>query len=388
MVFEWLYKAKKGVNVMPKRGENIRKRKDGRWEGRYKKLPISNGKSKYASVYGKTYKEVKEKLKEAVENKPINLTLSATERTLGEVLILWKETNRMKHKGATETKYEYLIEHHILPELGKINISHITTLTLNNFAEQKLNCGRLDHKGGLSPSYVRSMMIIITSALKFAANEGMCQPLKTSAYFPTIDKNDLEIIPPEKQEILEQFILSDINETKFGIYLSLNCGLRIGEICALRWDDIDLENKVIHVRNTVARVRDKTTGKNELIIDTPKTKASLRDIPLHSGLIRVIAQMKETAVSSFVTSNTVAFTSPRTYEYRYHRILQNCDLGSYNYHTLRHTFATKCIIAGVDVKTLSEILGHSNVSITLNTYVHPTMDMKLSQIEKINQIPA
>lgn len=87
MVFEWLYKAKKGVNVMPKRGENIRKRKDGRWEGRYKKLPISNGKSKYASVYGKTYKEVKEKLKEAVVNKPINLTLSATERTLGEVLI-------------------------------------------------------------------------------------------------------------------------------------------------------------------------------------------------------------------------------------------------------------------------------------------------------------
>ena len=127
---------------------------------------------------------------------------------------------------------------------------------------------------------------------------------------------------------------------------------------------------------------------NHFVFDTPKTKASLRDIPIHSKMIPVIIQMKDLSVSAFVISDKKNFISPRTYEYRYHRILEQCGLDSYNYHTLRHTFATKCVIAGVDVKTLSEILGHSNVSITLNTYVHPTMDMKLSQIEKINQIPA
>lgn len=372
---------------MPKRGENIRKRKDGRWEGRYKRQTMLNGKTQYGSVYGKTYKEVKEKLKER-QSIPTEASINFVEKTLGDILKLWQETNHMKHKGATETKYEYLIERHILPELGNLNISYLTVNALNNFAEQKLTAGRLDRKGGLSSSYVRSMMIIITSAIKYAVDEGMCSPLKSGTYIPSVEKKELEIIPPIQQKHFESYILSDINETKFGIYLSLNCGLRIGEVCALRWDDIDIENKVIHIRNTVARVKDKSSGESRLIIDSPKTKASLRDIPIHSKMIPVIIQMKDLSVSAFVISDKKNFISPRTYEYRYHRILEQCGLDSYNYHTLRHTFATKCVIAGVDVKTLSEILGHSNVSITLNTYVHPTMDMKLSQIEKINQIPA
>lgn len=371
---------------MPKRGENIRKRKDGRWEGRYKKTTVENGKTRYGSVYGKTYKEVKEKLKDYHNSLP-QASINHAEKTLGYILKLWQETNHMKHKGATETKYEYLIERHILPELGSICLSYLTVNILNNFAEQKLTTGRLDRKGGLSSSYVRSMMIIITSAIKYAVDEGICSPLKSGTYIPPVEKNELEIIPPIQQKHFENYILSDINETKFGIYLSLNCGLRIGEVCALRWDDIDIENKVIHVRNTVARVKDKS-GTTKLIIDSPKTRASLRDIPIHSKMIPVIIQMKNLAVSPFVISNTNRFVSPRTYEYRYHRILEQCGIDSYNYHILRHTFATRCVIAGVDVKTLSEILGHSNVSITLNTYVHPTMDMKLNQIEKLNQIPA
>lgn len=372
---------------MPKRGENIRKRKDGRWEGRYKKPSALNEKTKYVSIYGKTYKEVKDKLKKCHSSHQQAPTKQA-EMTLGEILNIWKETNHMKHKGATETKYGYLIERHILPELGNLSLSYLTVNTLNNFAEQKLTSGRLDRKGGLSSSYVRSMMIIITSAIKYAVDEEICSPLKSGTYIPSVEKKELEIIPPIQQKHFESFILSDINETKFGIYLSLNCGLRIGEVCALRWDDIDIENKVIHIRNTVARVKDSSSGETKLIIDSPKTKASLRDIPIHSKMIPIIIQMKNLSVSQFVISCTDNFISPRTYEYRYHRILEQCGLDSYNYHTLRHTFATKCVIAGVDVKTLSEILGHSNVSITLNTYVHPTMDMKLSQIEKINQIPA
>ena len=231
--------------------------------------------------------------------------------------------------------------------------------------EQKLKNGRLDHKGGLSPSYVRSMMIIITSALKFAYNERICTKLKTSPFMTTNEKKEMKIIPPEQQQLLENFLVTDIDETKFGIYLSLNCGLRIGEVCALLWNDIDLENKVIHIRNTISRVKNNISGGNTLIIDAPKTKASLRDVPIHSKLTPVIVQMKQRADSPFVVSNTKNFVSPRTYEYRYHRVLKQCKMDFYNYHTLRHTFATKRIIPGVDVKTLSEILGHSNVSITV-----------------------
>ncbi len=373
---------------MPKRGENIHKRKDGRWEGRYKKITDSSKKTQYGSVYGKTYSEVKAKLKEVYQDQILKLNPIGKDRKFKDVLILWKKTNYLKHKGATESKYEYLIERHIIPELGNLPLSAITTLTLNEFAEKKLTSGRLDKKGGLSPAYVRTMMIIITSALQYAINEGLCPELKTAAFKPAIEKSDLKILSSQEQELFEMFLLSDINETKFGIYLSLNCGLRIGEICALRWNDIDLENKVIHIRSTIARIKNELTGGTILIIDSPKTKASLRDIPIHSKLISVIEEMRACSVSPYVISNTVTFVSPRTYEYRYHRLLEQCGLESYNYHALRHTFATKCIIAGVDVKTLSEILGHSNVSITLNTYVHPSMEMKLNQIEKINSYSA
>ena len=373
---------------MPKRGENIHKRKDGRWEGRYKKTPSSIGSTQYGSVYGKTYSEVKAKLKELNQNQVLKLSAPGKERKFREILILWKETNHLKHKGATEAKYEYLIERHIIPALGDLTLSAITTLRLNEFAEQKLDNGRLDKKGGLSSAYVRNMMIIVTSALQYAINEGMCPALNTAAFKPSIEKKELKILSPQEQEHLEHFLIADMDETKLGIYLSLNCGLRIGEICALRWSDIDLEHRVIHIRSTVARVKNIRDGGTHLIIDKPKTEASLRDVPIHSKLIPVIAEMKNRSSSLYVISNTATFVSPRTYEYRYHRILDKCSLESYNYHVLRHTFATRCIISGVDVKTLSEILGHSNVSITLNTYVHPSMEMKLNQIEKINAYSA
>ena len=161
------------------------------------------------------------------------------------------------------------------------------------------------------------------------------------------------------------------------------CGLRIGEVCALRWENIDLNKRVIHIKSTVTRIKNNETGGTTLIIDKPKTKAAIRDIPIHSKILPILIEMHNRKESPYVISSSSDFISPRTYEYRYHRILQQCGIEHYNYHTLRHTFATKCTIAGVDAKTLSEILGHSNTSITMNTYVHPSTEMKLKQIEKI-----
>lgn len=376
---------------MPKRGENIHKRKDGRWEGRYKNGYDETGKSKYASVYARTYTEVKSKLSAAIQH-PTPLS-SAKNRPVffQEVLSMWMHTNRIKFKGQTEAKYEYLIERHIAPELGHLRIPKVTMLKINTFMEEKLQSGRLDGRGGLSPSYVRSMMLIISSALQYAVNEQMCKPLSAPIYKPTEEKKELPILTGNEQKRFEAILFSDLDPTKIGILISLHTGLRIGEVCALTWDDVDFTQNIIHVRSTVTRIKNKSNDcstKTILTVDKPKTKSSIRDIPISSVLRPVLKKMSKISQSKYVTSENASFISPRTYEYRYHKLLDYCGINSINYHALRHTFATRCIEVGVDVKTLSEILGHANVSITLDTYVHSSMELKRKQLEKLTALSA
>ncbi len=371
---------------MPKKGVNIHKRKDGRWEGRYKVGVYPNGATKYKSVYGNSYTEAKEKLLSAIVEKNLPQK-QMKERTFSEILQLWLCNSRLRRKGATEHKYRTMIDRHIVPEIGSLKLSKITAVTVNSLLEQKLKSGRLDKSGGLSPSYVRTMASIIQSAMQFAVEEGYCQPLKSAVCKPAIEKKDLRILTKDEQEQLEAFLYGCVDLVGLGIIISLYAGLRIGEICALSWEDIDLVSGVIHIRHTIARVPctdPQKDAKTSLIVDTPKTKASLRDIPISSLLQEQLSTVKSQSSSGFILTDSQAFVSPRTYEYRFHRLLDNCGIDQVNYHTLRHTFATRCIEAGVDVKSLSEMLGHASVAITLNTYVHPSMELKRLQLEKLH----
>lgn len=375
---------------MPKKGENIRKRADGRWEGRYKVDTPTDAKTKYHSVYGKTYKEVKDKIR-LITSQPALLNEKKQQQPIliKEVITQWLNSSKSIHKGATEVRYEYLIEKHIIPELGDVPLSSVTSSLLTNFMNRKLEHGSLNSKGTLSPSYVRSIMSVVVSVLQYAVNEGMCQPLNINLQKPCIDKRDLEVLSAFDQNRLESALIHNIDETKLGILISLNTGLRIGEVCALSWDDIDFERQIFHIRSTVARVKSMDSGVNsKLIIDKPKIKSSLRDIPIPSKLLTILVSMKKQSKGKYVVSAENSFVSPRTYEYRYHKILDEYNIPSVNYHTLRHTFATRCIEVGVDVKTLSEILGHANVSITLNTYVHSSMELKRQQLEKLSILSA
>lgn len=215
----------------------------------------------------------------------------------------------------------------------------------------------------------------------------MCKPLSSRIIKPKTEIRSIKILTPYEQKKLEQELIIDMDCTKLGILISLYAGLRIGEICALKWENIDLNNQVICIRSTIARVLD-DSKKSILIIDKPKTKSSTRDIPIASLLLPYLYEMNKKRSSDFVVSDRSDFISPRTYEYRYHKILKKSGLPPINYHALRHSFATRCIEVGVDVKSLSEMLGHSNVSITLNTYVHSSMDLKRSQIEKLSTLSA
>lgn len=369
---------------MPRRGDNIRKRKDGRWEARYSITDSHSQTTKYGSVYGHSYQEVKEKRDRIIREGPRHAPL--TSPSFSDVLISWQSANQVRLKESSVSRYQILIDTHIMPELGHFQMSQLTTPILNRFLATKLNRGRLDGNGGLSASYVRSISLVISSAIKHGASEGICSPLITSISKPAPSKPEISVLNIDAQEKLEQELQHEITPDKLLIYITLYTGLRIGEACALRWDDIDLESKAIYVRQTISRKWEIDHGEKHsvLTVDTPKTKASLRCIPICSKLYTVLQHFPYKRQQGYILATAAhQFTSPRTFEYKYKKVLKSCGLDPVNYHCLRHTFATRCVERGVDIKSLSEILGHANASITLNTYVHSSLEMKRVQLEKI-----
>ncbi len=362
---------------MVKKEENIRKRKDGRLKNR----TAYDGQTPYHSIYENKYLGVKEKLQ--------FMSLNDDESELHQLLFcdvseIWLSSKRLSAKGATLNKYHYMLEKHILPQLGHLRLSEINNFVLNSFLEQKLKSGRTDGNGGLSPSYVSGLRLIINSILIFSEEEGFYCGKKAKMSKLKIEKAEVSVINKKDIKVLEKRLYENLNTTNLGILLALQLGLRIGEVCALRWCDINFNEKVLCVTHTIARVRDEENlTKTKLILDTPKTKSSLRKIPICSKLFKALEKAKKQSVSEFVVSERGTFLSPRTFDYRFHQALNRFDIPQVNFHVLRHTFATMCVESGIDIKTLSEILGHSNVSITLNTYVHSSMDLKRKQLEKL-----
>jgi len=258
---------------MARRGDNIRKRKDGRWEGRYKKGRNIDGSIIYGSVYGKSYFEVKEKLSANPSHGQSLNKMTDSEVTLDNILSRWITSNQIRLKGGTINKYQNIIDAHIKPDLGKIRIKNITSAMINEYLLQKMENGKIDGSGGLSASYVRSIMLVINASLKFAAAEGLCCELKSPINKPKVTQKEIIVLSKNEQNKLEIALLSETNEINIGILISLYTGLRLGEICALSWNDIDLKNKIIHIRHTIARVKnnDPTNKlKTKLIVDTLK----------------------------------------------------------------------------------------------------------------------
>ena len=289
---------------MPRRGENIRKRKDGRWEGRFIKAYDSSGKAKYGSVYGRTYLDVKKKLNEAVEQ-VLNNTFPVTKHdlTFREVLFLWLRSNRIKLKDQTYAKYSHLIDKHILPNLGHVKIEKIDTETVNRFVYMKASTGRLDGNGGLAPSYMQTICFIISSALKFSIKEGyrsanigsFCRPINKKG------KQEINVLSHKEQAVLEKYLLTNIDERKLGVLLSLRMGLRVGEVCGLRWEDVDFAEKTVHIQHSVERIAniDSHTDKSKtrLVLCDTKTIFSNRIIPIPSDIMPLLVRCRKTSGS-------------------------------------------------------------------------------------------
>ena len=374
---------------MSRHGENIRKRKDGRWEARYICGHQNNGKAKYKSIYGKSYAEVKEKREEILRHKNERHSKSAKNQiTLSQLLYDWLIFKRTNVKESTYSRYTSIVNNHILPELGEIMFSELENEDIDYFIEDKLSHGRTDGKKGLSAKTVTDILSIIKQALAYGKERNYNYPDSLVIHNPRCMSPEIQILTLEEQKILEKTVFFNESSVHTGIIISLYMGLRIGEVCALKWDDFEFKSGSIYVHRTIQRLPDLSPNaqkKTHIVIDEPKTECSRRRIPIPSFLLNYfIRHQKEREY--YVLTGSERYLEPRSYYRYYKKIMQACGLPQYNYHALRHTFATRCVENNFDIKSLSEILGHSDVSITLQRYVHPSMKLKQQHMDKLGSI--
>ncbi len=363
---------------MGRHGENIRKRKDGRWEGRYKVFDKNKGKNTYRSVYDSTYEKVKEKVLKArlgirgqteVQNKadsPILFCQAAEE---------WLEKIADNRKYSTYIKYQIVYKTHLAKSIGSCQLSPVAASEFQTRISEYLS------EKTRSESLKKSICCIMNQILNFANR-------KYSLGVPLLEKPVVKMkkramwtFSKAEQGRLFDYIYHRQDKYTVAVLLCLYTGLRLGELCALQWTDFDLENLTLSIKRTVQRVA--VPGymtKTVLMITNPKSESSERIIPLTAQIVKLLIQLKENTPYVFGGEKPL---DPRTMQYRFKKILKEAEIEEKHFHLLRHTFATNCVENRMDVKTLSEILGHSDVKITLNRYVHPTMELKRKQLEML-----
>lgn len=348
---------------MSRKGENIYKRKDGRWEGRYVKARNEQGKIIYGYIYGKRYASVKEKLaKMKVQYSFTHKCINSYEGTVQNWLNYWLDVlMRKKIKISTYSSYRLRIDKYIVPFLGAKKITQLKSQEVEEFVNYLTSLG-------LSPSTVHSIVTVLKSALNKACMENYilsnpCNNLSLSAN----TLNEISALSMKEQGKIEQVALKETECS--AVILALYTGLRIGEISGLKWSDIDFEKDIIHVRRTVYRISStEKSKKTEVIMAEPKTKSSKRAIPLAKNLKNYLLDKKKVATSEYVICCKDSYAEPRVISYRFRKSIEQAKIRPIHFHVLRHTFATRCVERGIDIATLSKLLGHASIKLTLDTY--------------------
>lgn len=378
---------------MPRKGENIYKRKDGRWEGRYIKARKIDGKALYGYVYGRTYRETKEKLSIKLyqistgrENAQIHpkVKIKTTFKNISEK---WLDLKRPQIKTSSLVKYKNLLRLNIWPELGDIPVEELTRPQLEAYCAQLLLNGGKNHTG-LAPKTVSDILSIVRNILHFASNMGINLMCDASGITIKQSYRQMHVLSKKEQQKLLSYLCQHLDNKNLGILICLFTGLRIGEICALQWKDINFSEKMLNVNQTMQRIQtdNDPNKKTEIIITAPKSSCSVRQIPLTKELVELLEKCYCGQSGFILTNSTKIYVEPRSMQYRLKNILDAIGINPVNFHTLRHTFATRCVELGFDIKTLSEILGHSSINMTMNRYVHPSMDLKTSNMQLLGSL--
>lgn len=373
---------------MPRRGENVYKRKDGRWEGRILRDHTADHKPIYTYVYGHSYKEVKEKMEAnriLTANQLHGSAQLAGKTTLSEVAEIWLASKKCKVKESTYAHYRNLIDRHILPSLGGASIRSITDDSLAHYTDTLLRSGRVDRKGGLSAKTSSDILILLKSILKYAGKQGCEIRAHLDEVVVRRQHQEMRVLTVQEQNRLADLFNNPADNRYIGVMISLYMGLRLGEVCALRWENVDMNERVIRVRATMQRVQNYADEckKTKVVITEPKSDCSVRDIPIPDFMMPILRQVQATGEAFVLTGCADKYVEPRSMENYFARCVAQCGIAPANYHALRHSFATRCVEAGFDIKSLSEILGHSNVSITLDRYVHSSFEQKKKNMAKL-----
>ena len=281
-------------------------------------------------------------------------------------------------KESSYLNYKFKINRYLRPDLGNKTLKEFTKYDMNEYIIKKK-----DQKG-ITENILKDCVMLLKSILRFLKRKYGVEFDLDFRYRLNGNSNEIVVFNEKERQKLFKYIAKSDKVKTLGIFISLYAGLRIGEVCGLKWEDIDFENKMLNVRRTVQRVY---LGKNEskIIVTTPKSKNSVRKIPLSKVLINKLRPLSNMFSKNdyILTGSLDKCYEPLVYRYTYKVVLKNSNISYRKYHCLRHTFATRCIRVGMDIKSLSEVLGHSNIGITLSTYVHSSFEVKKKYIDKL-----
>lgn len=354
------------------KGLNIYQRKDGRFEGRIV-TGIIDGKRKYKAFFGKTADEVMDKMD---DYRASQFVPTAQGLSFSTVFTEWLHSISYRIKESTLANYLLKADKHILTVFGNEDTFQISQNSICQFISDKRN-------SGLSNRYITDILILMKSVFKYASRTYHISNPMDGLTMPKKEKTEVLLLAPELEKKLMRILLANPTLTNAGIVLARMTGLRIGELCALQWKDIDLEKRILTVSKTIQRIQVKGGAKKtKLVITEPKSETSKRNIPIPECIIELLKRFQGMA-EEYVLSGTKKVVEPRTLQYRFATILKNGNLPSVHFHALRHMFATSCVKLGFDIKTLSEILGHSGVEITLNRYVHSSFEQKTEYMDRL-----
>lgn len=375
---------------MGRHGENIRQRTDGRWEARTLVISPESGAKHYKCIYGRSYREAKQRREAFLRGQTVPDQATPGQRQLptgenrenhdvlfSEVAASWLAAKQPLVKESTYIHYANQVEKHLLPTLGTVPVCEIDSAMLETFLTDKRQSGRLAASAPLSANSVADIKVILTQILKYARSHGVIPAVPQCPAMSYI-RPRIHVLSREEQEALVNYVLEHEAPFTLGILIALYAGLRIGEVCALQWGDFHFTSGTVTVNKTVMRIYDmngESAARTKILIDKPKTLSSLRTVPLVDDLADYFSA-RSGKDNAFIVTGTEKLMEPRVCLDKYKRLLRRAGLPDYNFHILRHTFATRCIEKGVDVKSLSEMMGHANVSVTMQRYVHPSMALK------------
>lgn len=368
---------------MPRKGENIYKRKDNRWEARYIKGYHPDGAPRYGYCYGKTYREARQKLTAAKAALVAGRQPSTASRKkrFGAYCDEWLQLNRDRVKQSTYVKYNGMLQKHIKPHLGGCLLQTLSSVAIEQFSHCLL------WEEGLSAKTVKDILTVLHSVLKYISRNAP-EPLPMiEIVYPKVPKQEVRVLTRDEQAHFMRYLLKDMDCCKFGVLMALLTGMRIGEICALQWKHICLQEQAVRVKATMQRLQnldDTCSAKTKVVISEPKSSTSDRIIPLTQYALKLcIAQRKHDAEAFVLTGMVGHYMEPRAMQYKLNQYTADCGLADVHFHTLRHTFATRCVEVDFEIKSLSEILGHSSPKITLERYVHSSMELKRTNMNKL-----